>query len=252
MSKVRRAEPKSIDQLTREWDELAPERDRQLRAGIDLSFEHVLVPVTMRLLEGSDRSVLLDVGSGTGHFALIAADHAGSVLGIEPSGNAVSIARNVCAQRGNVHFVQSTVEEFAASSSGEVASAAVALMVMMAAPSIDRFARSVAQLLPRGAALVAVIPHPCFWPAYWGYAEAPWFDYSKELFIEAPFTISRSRTQVFTTHIHRPLSKYLSSLSEAGFRLDAFEEPMPSAEVESLYPAAWGFPRFAAARWIRI
>lgn len=251
MLTVRRAEPKSIEQLTGEWNELAPERDRQLRAGVDLSFEHVLVPVAMRLLENCDRSVLLDVGSGTGHFTSIVADHAAKVLGIEPSSKAVSIARKVCEQRTNVRFVQSTVEEFAASPSAEIASSAVALMVMMAAPSIDRFARSIAQLLPRGGALVAVIPHPCYWPTYWGYADEPWFDYSKELFIEAPFAISKSRTQVFTTHVHRPLAMYLRSLSAAGFELDTFEEPMPSARVEALYPAPWRFPRFAAARWLK-
>ena len=84
---------------------------------------------------------------------------------------------------------------------------------------------------------------------YWGYSNADWFDYGKETLIEAPFEISNERTKVWTSHIHRPLSQYLTTFSEHGFRLDAVLEPMPSKTIQAMYPRPWEFPRFAAFRW---
>lgn len=251
MPKVWKTAPKNVNELTAQWDSLAVERDRQLRSGVDVSFNHVVAPTAMRLLEAANRSTVLDVGSGTGHFAAIASDHADMVIGIEPSAVSVSIARTVCIDRKNVEFFQTTVEDFAAAPGQRPPTAAVALMVMMAAPDLALFARSVSALLPHKGAFVAVIPHPCFWPTYWGYADKPWFSYTKETFIEAPFTISGSETNVLTTHIHRPLDQYFSALADAGFHLDTFEEPMPNPDVESMYPTRWAFPRFVAARWIK-
>jgi SAM-dependent methyltransferase len=222
----------------------------ELRAGIDLSFTHVIAPAAIKLLEIADKSVLLNVGSGTGHFTALLSERAGIVVGIEPSSTSVDIARIVCANQSNVRFFQTTVEDFG-TPLDRPATAAVALMVMMTAPDLDLFAKSVREVLAPGAAFVVVIPHPFFWPTYWGYASAPWFDYTKETFIEAPFAISGSKTDVLTTHIHRPLSRYFSALANAEFQLDAFDELMPTPEVEVRYPARWLFPRFMAIRWIR-
>jgi SAM-dependent methyltransferase len=251
MPDVRRAGPKGHSELTLEWDRLAGERDRQLRSGVDLSFRHIVSPTALRLLEAADLSLLLDIGSGTGHFSALVSDRCRQVLGVEPSGSSIRIARSVCADRHNVQFVQSTIEALTVASVDGTATAAVALMVMMATPDLSTFASSLSSLLPTGAMFVAVIPHPCFWPTYWGYAEATWFDYTEETFIEAPFKISNARTDVLTTHIHRPLEQYAATFSACGFRLDVLEEPMPSEEVNSVYPARWRFPRFLAMRWVK-
>ena len=65
MMHIRPCPPKSLGELTREWDELAEERHRQIASGEDLSFEHIVVPTTWSLFEGADRTVVLDIGSGT-------------------------------------------------------------------------------------------------------------------------------------------------------------------------------------------
>ena len=252
MPDVRIARPKSLAELTLQWDQLAVERDRQLTSGIDVSFKHIVVPAAMRLLEGANLSLLLDIGAGTGHFTSIASSLATSIVGIEPSGASIAIAERVCAEKKNVRFIHAAVENASLAGCGEQGSAAVALMVMMTTPDLAKFASSLRTLLVPDAAFVAVIPHPCFWPTYWKYADAPWFDYSKEIFIEASFSISNDQTDVRTTHIHRPLSQYISTFSAHGFRLDAVQEPMPEAAIESMYPVPWRFPRFIALRWIKM
>jgi SAM-dependent methyltransferase len=251
MQAARRASAKAQDELTREWDRLAEERDRQLRTGLDLSFRHVVAPVAVRLLEPADKSLLLDVGCGTGHFTAHIAPECEHVLGIEPSTKCVEIARRVCAEAPNVSFANVAVEDFGELDPDRQVTAAVAVMVMMTAPDLDSFVRAVWKRLPAGGVFVSVIPHPCFWPIYWGYASESWYAYLDEIFIEAPFKISSDLTSVMTTHIHRPLERYITAAALGGFIIDALEEPMPNEAVSAMYPEPWRFPRFLAMRWVR-
>jgi SAM-dependent methyltransferase len=251
MFDVTSSQPKSLAALTQQWDQLAKERERQLSSGLDISFNKVVAPTALKLLAGADLSLLLDVGAGTGHFAALASPLAGSVIGVEPSGASVEIAKHVCENLQNVRFIQSAVEDVKAVQLPNLASAATAIMVMMAAPDLKLFAESVGSLLRQGGTFVAVIPHPCFWPQYWGYSDADWYDYTSEIFVEAPFKVSRDQTSIRTTHIHRPLSQYLSTFADQGFRLVTFEEPLPEESVQAMYPEPWNFPRFAALKWIK-
>ncbi|WP_449117247.1 class I SAM-dependent methyltransferase [Pseudomonas viridiflava] len=251
MFDITSAEPKSLAALTAQWDQLAKERERQLSNGLDISFSHVVAPTALRLLEGADLSLLLDVGAGTGHFAALAASVADRVVGVEPSLASVKIAMTLCARLRNIRFLHAAIEDISLQEMPDYASSATAVMVMMAAPDLNLFAQSVAARLRKKGTFVAVIPHPCFWPEYWGYATAAWYDYTKEIFVEAPFKVSRDQTTVRTTHVHRPLSQYLSTFADHGFRLVAFEEPVPEARVQAMYPEPWNFPRFAALKWIK-
>lgn len=250
MHEIRKSEPKSLTELTCQWDQLAETRDRQLTEGIDVSFKHVIAPAALRLLDGEDLSLLLDVGCGVGHFTNLISERAKTVIGVEPSTISITIAKRVCANRRNVEFINTSIENLPPPL--QLGTAAVALMVMMTAPDLDSFVKSLSRLLRVGGAFIGVIPHPCFWPSYWGYASASWFNYSTETFIEAPFSISNDRTSVLTTHIHRPLEKYLSIFSQSGFRLVVMEELMPDSNIQAMYPEPWRYPRFMALKWTKI
>ncbi len=252
MKQIRPCSVKCGADLAKEWDELAEERHRQIASGDDLSFHHVVAPTTLRLLEGADQDVILDIGSGTGELTLQLARIARKVIAIEPSGASMKLARLVCANARNVRFVEASLEEAASALDEGPATAAIAMMTMMSVPDLRGFAKALAVVLPPGARFVATITHPCFWPRYWGYEDEPWFHYGRETFIEAPFAISKSRTQFRTTHIHRPIEQYLSAFSEYGFRLDTLTEPIPAPGVEALYPRPWKFPRFLGLRWEKV
>lgn len=252
MTGIRPCPAKSHADLAREWDQLAEERHRQIASGEDLSFEHVIVPMTWQLFEGADRGVVLDIGSGTGDFTARLARVAGKVIAVEPSRANVALARRVCQATQNVRFVEASLEEAASSLDEGPVTAAVAVMTLMTAPDLRGFAKALSALLQARACFVATLAHPWFWPKYWGYEDEPWFHYEVETFIEAPFVISRRRTEVRTTHVHRPLDQYVNVFAEEGFRLDALAEPMPSAEVQCLYPAPWRFPRFLGLRWEKV
>lgn len=252
MMRIRPCTAKSHAELAREWDQLAEERHRQIASGEDLSFEHVIVPTTWGLFEGADRAVVLDIGSGTGEFTARLAQVAGRVIAVEPSRASTAVARRVCQSAQNVQFVEAPLEEAASSLDEGPVTAAVAVMTLMTVPDLRGFAKALAALLPARAWFVATLTHPWFWPKYWGYEEESWFYYEAETFIEAPFAISKRRTEVITTHIHRPLEQYVNVFAEEGFRLDVLAEPMPPPEVQALYPAPWRFPRFLGLRWEKV
>lgn len=241
--------PKSHEQLVSAWDELAEERHRQIISGADLSFHYVTVPAALSLLEGCNREVILDLGSGTGEFTVQLAKFSKKVIAVEPSRASTRLARKQCRNHDNVQFLEFPVEEVIGELSNANVTCAVAVMSLMTAPELDRVAWALGTILPPGSKVVAILTHPCFWPKYQGYDQASWFSYKKEIFIEAPFAISRCSTNINATHIHRPLEQYISVFSQQRFLLDAIVEPVPAPEIQALYPLPWRFPRFIGIRW---
>lgn len=252
MTEIKPCSVKTHAELVCEWDRLAEERHRQIASGDDLSFHHVVVPTTWRLLDGTDRALVLDIGSGTGEFTLQLARSSGIVVAVEPSKASMALARRVCQGLANVRYVETPLEEAGGLLGEEGATTAVAVMTLMTAPDLRGLAKALAGVLRPHAKFVATLTHPCFWPRYWGYEREPWFRYDHETFIEAPFVISKRQTDLRTTHIHRPLEHYLTVFAEEGFALEALAEPMPAPDVQSLYPRRWEFPRFLGLRWKKV
>lgn len=249
MPKIKSTYPKSSEELRVEWDLLAEERHRQIVSGDDISFDNVLVPLILRLLDGVDTGKVLDIGCGTGELTNQIGGISNEVIGFEPSSASVAIARVTCARRDNVQFVNDTLESALPNIDTDSVSCATAAMTLMTTPDIDSFANALAEALRKGTRFVATLTHPCFWPSYWGYDSAEWYNYSRESFIQAPFTISKMSTDLVSTHIHRPLESYLNAFAREGFFLEQLEEPMPPPHVQDLYPSAWEYPRFIGVRW---
>ena len=247
-SQVRRVFRKSIDDLRTEWDRIAFVRQQQIESGKDLSFRYVLLPTILELLDGCDLTKVLDVGCGTGEPTKVLAGIAKWVAGVDVSSRSIEIAQSTHHELPNVAFYADSVEDFAHKRNRHSFSAAVANMTLMTCLDLDSLVEAIAKLLIPGGCLVASITHPCFWPHYWGYANADWFRYDQEMVIEAPFRISRAQTRFTTTHVHRPFSSYAKTLFQQGFVIDQLIEPYPDDSIQSLYPARWDFPRFLVFR----
>ncbi len=245
---VRPALEKSSSDIKNEWDRIAHLRHQQIDSGKDLSFRYVLVPAVLELLQGCSLKSVLDLGCGTGELTRELAAVSSAVIGVDSSAHSIEIAEETCTESTNVSFHAGTVEEFACRWAGPRFTTAVANMTLMACLNLTSFLEATASLLaPRGC-LVATITHPWFWPSYWGYANADWFSYNKEVVLEAPFRISTEVTNYVTTHVHRPLLSYINSLSQAGLLVDNILEPYPNDAIQALYPEQWRFPRFLAFR----
>ena len=243
--------PKTHLELVDDWNRLAVERNRQIVSGEDISFHHVVLPTALSLLDGCNTTTIVEIGSGTGQFTERLAKLGGHILAVDPSEASLRLAKENCSASNNVTFFECPIECAIDQLVDFNVTAAIAVMTLMTTPDLPAVARSLSAILPPDARFVAILTHPWFWPQYWGYHDKNWFNYEKEIFVEAPFTISRCVTEVLTTHIHRPLGQYLSTFSENGFHLENLVEPMPDFKVQKRYPEPWRFPRFIGLKWVR-
>lgn len=239
---------KDLSDIAKEWDAIVDVRHRQILDGVDLSYDLILKPTVLELLKDCSLTRLIDVGCGSGDLSAILAQHCGELVGIDVSIHSIEVAASVCRHLTNTSFYAASIEEFASRSTCPELSVAVANMTLMTAPDLYQVVAGVAKVLKPGGAFVITILHPCFWPQYWGYDQAEWFRYDREIGIEAPFQISRAETPYLTTHFHRPLSTYERALSRASFVIEKLVEPMPGEEAEARYPEPWQFPRFLALK----
>ena len=231
-----------------EWDRIAHVRHDQMASGKDLSFRYVLTPAVKELLKGCNLQRVLDLGCGTGQLAAELAAMSTKVTAVDVSSRSIGIAKRTCSDFVNTSFFLGSVEEFADQWNDLPFTTAIANMTLMACLDLDSFIEAVSRVVVSKGHLIATITHPSFWPYYRGYANADWFNYAQETVIEAPFKISAESTEYVTTHIHRPLASYISSLFGAGFVVESILEPFPDDTTQTLYPEPWRFPRFLAFR----
>lgn len=241
---------KTVEELAQEWDTLAPRRHQQISSGQDASFDYVLRPLLVQLLDRCDNRNLLDIGCGTGELTAQLESLAMSVVAVDISAESLTFAKSNSAS-SEVEFLHGTLESLILELAQRDITVAVAAMTLMTVPNLETFAESVAAVLEIGTHFVATITHPWFWPRYWNYEDEPWFSYSQEIFIESPFRISTDTTNIPTTHIHRPLEMYLNTFEKFGFVLEALHEPIPSPELVKPYQKAWTYPRFLGVRWAK-
>lgn len=245
---IKKVEHFSTDEIRAQWDQIAIDRNAQLRSGRDLSFDFVLKPTILKLIADVDCGSVLDAGCGSGVLTEVLANRARTIVGVDMSHANIELAEASSSRPEKVKYYCDKIEEFSTKSRDNF-SLIVANMVFQDSEDLDQCLEALASRSTKNTVLVATITHPWFWPTYWGYDKEPWFKYSEEQAIEAPFRISTEVLPIgTTTHFHRPLSVYVTKLRAAGFELETIQEPLPSTEVQQQYPAAWQFPRFLAFR----
>lgn len=223
---------KSLSRITREWDAIAGLREQQISSGKDHSANHVLAPAILDELTAVDR--LVDVGCGTGWLTSRVASRAKIAVGLDPSRESIAIAQTRHASPSITYHAES-IEEYAHRRSRPRFDAAISNMAASSAPNLEAFFSGSRRILKRDALFIATIPHPCFWPLYWGYASDPKFHYGKSFAVEGEFKIRKQASDMLTTHFHHPLDRYMSALEGVG---------LPVTKMRELSGRGFKFPRF--------
>ncbi|MFF2480447.1 class I SAM-dependent methyltransferase [Paenibacillus sp. NPDC058071] len=249
MNKYRSVPPKDNNQLSSEWDAIALTRAEQIEKNIDISFKHVLLPYIESSLMAHSRRLVLDIGCGTGFLTYQLSKVCDRIIGVDLSNKSIQIAKEKFSTSNTTYFLTS-IEDYSISVTRSMFSLAVANMTLMDVKNLFEVVNSVSKVLMNGGHFIFTITHPHFWPFYWGYYDEPWFDYKKEIFIEAPFHISLdSSNNNITTHVHRPLEMYINTLTNNGFVIDEINELMPEdTKVQEKYNTAWKYPRFLGVK----
>ncbi len=245
---IRRVQNKSIKSIESEWDAIANLRYRQISNGIDVSYKSVLVPEIFNLSNGCDFSSVIDVGCGVGFLTQKLGQKCDLIVAVDISEMNLRLTRENCKGLKNIDYYKGQIEDFAVQHKQPQFTLAIANMTIMTVVELTRFLKSIYNIVIPGGKFIVTLPHPCFWPIYWEYISEDWFDYNEEIIIEAPFKISAEQSNLYTTHIHRPIQNYFEQLIACGFEIEVVNEPVPADDIELKYNDKWEFPRFLAIR----
>lgn len=227
--------------IEQEWDTIADVRDRLIHSGQDISLLDVTEPFVLEVISRDDIRSVLDCGCGSGHLTQIIANKLKkSTVGIDISGKSIDLAEKHYGRSDNVSFIKSSIIHFAKHKISF--DACVANMVLMDISEIRQNLVAIYSLLNTNGTFCFTITHPCFWPIYWEYFKEPWFNYGSEICIKAPFYVNGEFLGE-TTHVHRPLSSYITICKEVGFTIEHIKELYPlNSHLDLNYH--YDYPRF--------
>ena len=215
--------------------------------GADPEYEEQILPLAARELSGAKR--VLDVGCGDGQVSRLAARLGAEVVGIDPTWNCVSVAR----ERGsNVARAGAAALPFADASFDAV----VACLVFEHIRDVDDAIAEVSRVLQSGGRFCFFLNHPLLQTPNSGWIDDQFLDPPEQYWRIGEYlveneTIEEVEKDVFIPFIHRPLSRYVNTLSRNGLLLEWMEEPAPPAgflaKAEE-YAAASTIPRLLYLR----
>lgn len=229
---------KSILDISTEWNTVCKSRQSIIDKGQDISLIAVTIPCILKNISENNPKILLDAGCGSGYLTYKAANLSTKCVGIDISENSICLAKSMY-KKNNLSFECCAIEEFIYDIPFDTC---IANMVFMDDPNWLISIRHIYDLLDKNGRFYFTITHPCFWPQYWNYQNEPWFNYNQEIFIENEFVTSLSKSIGITTHIHRPLSQYVSGLISTGFIIEKIEEIYPTIDTPEVYN--YEYPRF--------
>lgn len=209
----------------RSWDELAPWWKATFTNGADVEYAQQILPLVAELLPAERR--VLDIGTGEGQLAryLAAAVETRAVVGIDPSRAQV---RNAVAEAGGPHYAIAAGE--ALPFPDGCFDAVVCCLVIEHASDGDAVLAEAARVLAPGGSFLLLVNHPVVQGPGSGFVDDRIL--GERYWRIGPYLIESVAAEevdpgVEVSFAHRPLSRYVNPLCEAGLVLTRLEEPAP-------------------------
>jgi SAM-dependent methyltransferase len=228
--------------MPKRWDDNAEIRKRQIESGKDLTFSQVFIPYYLQLVKKRRPVSLLEVGCGTGHLSAALCSHVSTAVAIEPSDGMHGVATTVL-QKTNVQLHHLRAEEYRGQNAFDLV---ISHMCLQLVDNLECFLASIQTFMGPESLFVFAIPHPCFYNEYKSFFQASQYKYMRELMKTVSFAVTKDPgTQISgVPYCHRPLSSYFSKLRACNLRIVDFDETFPEPEIQLLYGAEWGLPRY--------
>ena len=214
-------------------------------AGADPEYEEQILPLAAQHLTGARR--VLDVGCGEGQITRLAVESgAVTAVGIDPTAAQVAEA----AQRGggaSYGRAAAAALPFGSASFDAV----VACLVFEHITLVDDAIAEVARVLAPGGRFLFFLNHPLLQTPNSGWIDDQVLDPPEQYWRIGPYlqedeTIEEVEKGVFIPFIHRPLSRYVNALADAGLVVRRMYEPAPPPGFlarAAEYEAAASIPR---------
>lgn len=217
--------------VTPSWDELAPWWSATFTHGADLEYEYQILPVAVGHLSGRRR--ILDLGAGEGQLARRLMLQGGDrvVIGLDSSAGQLANAR---AEGGGAQWIQGRGEAlpFADGSFDAV----VCCLVIEHAADPDALLAEAARVLGDGGRFLLLINHPIVQGPGSGLVDDTILDeryWRIGPYLPESVNVEQVDKGINIAFAHRPLSRYINPLAEAGLFLTRMEEPEPPFEFLS-------------------
>ena len=213
--------------------------------GADPEYVEQILPLATDLLRGYPR--VLDVGTGEGQIArLLVGGGAELVAGVDPTANQVVEAQR---RAGGPVYARSGADAlpFADASFDAV----VACLVFEHIEAVDDAIDEVARVLRPGGRFAFFLNHPLLQTPGSGWIDDQVLDPPEQYWRIGPYLVEDNSVEevekdVFIPFIHRPMSRYVNAMADAGLTLRRMLEPPPPPgflERAAEYQAAASIPR---------
>lgn len=208
------------------WEAHADWWQEGFTEGADPEYVEQILPIAADLLAGYPR--VLDVGTGEGQVARLAVDGGATlVAGIDPTANQVVEA----ARRGGGP-VYARAGADALPFAAEAFDAVVACLVFEHIEAVDAAIDEVARVLRPGGRFAFFLNHPLLQTPNSGWIDDHVVDPPEQYWRIGPYLIEDESVEevekdVFIPFIHRPMSRYVNAMAEAGLVLRRMLEPAP-------------------------
>ena len=214
--------------------------------GADAEYTEQIIPLAKAHLDGAVD--VLDVGTGEGQLARVATG-ARRVVGVDPARAQLEVAR----RRGDgPRYVRA--EAAALPFPGGCFDAVLACLVFEHIEAVDEAIAEVGRVLRPGGRFLFFLNHPLLQTPDSGWIDDRILD--EQYWRIGPYLVEDNSLQevdkdVFIPFVHRPLSRYVNAMADAGMFVRRMEEPAPPpgflARAEE-YVAAATIPRLLFLR----
>ena len=194
--------------------------------GADPEYEEQILPMAVAYLEGCER--VLDVGTGEGQLARLAVKGGATrVIGVDPTWAQLAVARQ---RAGGAAYARAGAAQLPFPEASF--DAVVACLVFEHITDVDDALAEVGRVLRDGGRFLFFLNHPLLQTPGSGWIDDQVLDPPEQYWRIGPYLIEDESLEevekdVFIPFIHRPLSRYVNAMIDAGLVVRRMEEPEP-------------------------
>ena len=193
--------------------------------GADPEYVEQIIPLAAEHLAGAGD--VLDIGTGEGQLARVAAAAGARVVGIDPTVAQLATAR---ARAGGPCYLRAAAAQLPLVDAW--CDAAVACLVFEHIDDVDAAIAEVARVLRPGGRFLLFLNHPLLQAPGSGWIddhvlEPPEQYWRVGAYLVEDHSIEEVEKGVFIPFIHRPLSRYVNAMADAGLVIRTMAEPPP-------------------------
>jgi SAM-dependent methyltransferase len=220
--------------------------------GADAEYEEQILPLAEQHLAGARR--VLDVGTGEGQLARRAADLGAEVVGVDPTPSQVRVAAE---RGGGPTYARSGAEHLPFTDGAFDAVVACLVFEHLLDPELP--IREVARVLEPGGRFLFFLNHPLLQAPDSGWVDDQIMEPPEQYWRVGAYLVEDVRDEevapgILLPFVHRPLSRYVNLLADAGLSLVRMEEPAPPPGFlarATEYQQAATIPRLLFLRAVR-